>query len=60
MSPIMDRHILVGIGLFITGIIGYIVGIYVAYPGREFTITAVMVGIALAAIGHRTASRREA
>lgn len=55
----MDWRILPGIGLFIMGIIGYIVGIYVTYPGREFTITAVMVGIALAAIGHRTASREE-
>jgi len=57
MSLIMDRSTIVGSGLFGAGILGYIVGVYVAYPGRGFTITAVMVGITLVAIGHQTASR---
>jgi len=51
----MDRSTIVGAGLFTTGIVGYVLGIYVDYPGRGFTVTAVMVGITLVAIGHRTA-----
>jgi len=53
----MNRSALVGIGLFVAGIVGYVAGIYVAYPGRGFTITAVMIGLALVAIGHRPVSR---
>lgn len=53
----MNRSTIVGIGLFTAGIIGYVVGIYVAYPGRGFSITAVMIGITLVAIDHQPASR---
>jgi hypothetical protein len=56
----MNRSTLVGAGLSTAGIVGYAAGIYVAYPGRGFTITAVMIGIALLAMGHRTPSGRPA
>lgn len=50
----------VGIGLFVAGLVGYAAGIYVAYPGRAFSVTAVMVGVTLVAIGRQSASRRDA
>lgn len=50
----MDRYKLAGVGLFVAGIVGYVAGVYVAYPGRAFSVTAVMVGISIAAIAHRT------
>lgn len=46
----MERGTLLGIGLFAVGIVGYVAGIYVAYPGRAFSLTAVMVGLTVAAI----------
>jgi hypothetical protein len=53
----MDRRFLVGAGLTAVGVCGYAVGTLVAYPGRAFSLTAVMLGITLAAIGdHRGAS----
>jgi uncharacterized membrane protein len=39
-----------GIFLVCAGILGYGTGIFVPYPGRAFSITLLMVGIALAAI----------
>ncbi|WP_224449729.1 hypothetical protein [Haloprofundus salilacus] len=56
----MNRRTLAGIGLFVAGLAGYVVGISTAYPGRAFSITAVMLGIALAATGRQSASRRDA
>ncbi|WP_248896483.1 hypothetical protein [Haloplanus halobius] len=50
----MDRTFLAGAGLAIVGICGYVAGVLVAYPGRSFSLTALMVGITLAAIGGRT------
>jgi hypothetical protein len=52
----MERQRLVGITLTIAGLIGYISGIYIAYPGRAFSIAVLMVGIALAAIPASTSS----
>ena len=54
----MDRSTISGLGLFLVGLIGYVTGIYVAYPGRAFSITAVIVGIALVAIGRQSTARR--
>ena len=51
----MERYTIIGLALFIAGIAGYVVGIYVAYPGRAFSVTAVMVGITLFAIAQRSA-----
>ena len=39
-----------GIGLFAVGLAGYAVGVSMPYPGRAFSLTAIMVGIAVAAI----------
>lgn len=47
----MHRQRLAGFGLSLAGLVGYVTGLYVPYPGRAFSITAVMVGVALAAIG---------
>ena len=48
----MVRETLIGGGLFVVGLVGYVVGIYVAYPGRAFSLTAIMVGMTLVAIAH--------
>lgn len=40
-----------GAGLSALGTAGYLVGIAVNYPGRAFSLTAVMVGLTLVAIG---------
>ncbi|MEF8856030.1 MAG: hypothetical protein V5A16_01270 [Haloplanus sp.] len=47
----MDRTFLVGAGLTVVGTCGYVVGVLVTYPGRAFSLTAIMLGITLAAIG---------
>ncbi|WP_299334275.1 hypothetical protein [Haloplanus sp.] len=49
----MDRTFLVGAGLTGAGVCGYALGTVVAYPGRAFSLTAVMIGITLVAIGDR-------
>jgi len=46
-----------GIASVSLGLIGYVAGIYAAYPGRALSLTAVMVGIAL--IGVARSSARE-
>ncbi len=55
----MNRSTISGVALSLVGFIGYVAGIYVAYPGRAFSITAVIVGIALVAIGPQSAGRRD-
>ncbi|WP_198665759.1 MULTISPECIES: hypothetical protein [Haloprofundus] len=47
----MNRQILAGLCLSVAGVVGYVVGISVTYPGRAFSLTAVMAGIALLATG---------
>lgn len=56
----MDRRTLAGIGLCTVGLVGYVAGIYVEYPGRAFSITALMVGITLIAIAHQATSGQSA
>lgn len=53
----MERSTLAGLGLFTVGLVGYVVGVYVAYPGRAFSITAIVVGIALVAIASQSDAR---
>lgn len=52
----MNTTLAGGIVLTAMGGIGYAVGIATAYPGRAFSVTAVMIGITLVAIG-RAAGR---
>lgn len=47
----MNRIRAAGLTILLAGILGYVAGVYAPYSGRAFSITAVMVGIALAAIG---------
>ncbi|GGL56738.1 hypothetical protein [Halocalculus aciditolerans] len=47
----MDRFLAAGVILTTLGIGGYAVGVFYPYPGRGFTLTAVMVGITLLAVG---------
>lgn len=46
----MNRATLAGLGLCVVGLFGYTVGVYVTYPGRAFSITAFISGVALVAV----------
>lgn len=50
---------LAGFGICSAGVVGYVIGVYVPYTGRAFSITALMVGVALAAIGSPDAAETE-
>lgn len=50
----MDRLLLVGAVALCAGAVGYAVGVFVPYPGRSFSLTAFMLGLALVVVG-RTA-----
>lgn len=41
----------VGVGLTLLGSAAYALGVVNPYPGRAFSLTALMVGVTLAAIG---------
>lgn len=47
----MNRTLALGVALTGGGVLGYVAGILTHYPGRAFTVTAVMVGVTLLAIG---------
>lgn len=47
----MNRVRTAGVVTTVLGVVGYGVGTLVAYPGRAFSVTAVMVGITLWAVG---------
>ena len=49
----MVRESVIGGGLTTAGLVGYVVGIFVAYPGRAFSLTAIMVGLALLTIARQ-------
>lgn len=49
-SPGMNRLVVAGVSLVALGVVGYGAGVLVAFPGRSFSVTAVMVGITLVAI----------
>ncbi|MFC7165756.1 hypothetical protein [Halospeciosus flavus] len=40
-----------GLSLTALGLLGYAVGVFVPYPGRAFSVTALMVGVTLAVVG---------
>ena len=56
----MGREVFLGAGLSVGGFVGYVVGIYVAYPGRAFSLTAVMVGLTLVAIAQHPRTEADA
>lgn len=47
----MDRLFALGAALTAVGVVGYAAGVAVAYPGRAFSVTAVMAGVTFLAIG---------
>lgn len=47
----MNTAMAAGIGFTLAGLVGYLVGLTTAYPGRAFSVTSVMVGIALLVVG---------
>lgn len=47
----MNTVFAAGVLLSLAGTIGYLVGLGVSYPGRAFSLTVVMVGLTLFAIG---------
>ncbi|MEF8786007.1 MAG: hypothetical protein V5A45_08750 [Haloarculaceae archaeon] len=47
----MNRLRVLGGGLSLLALAGYSLGIVVEYPGRAFTITLLMVGVTLVAVG---------
>ena len=47
----MDRTRIAGAVLGGLGLVGYVVGIAGPYAGRAFSITALMVGVALLSVG---------
>lgn len=49
----MTRGTVLGVALTLVGLAGYVVGLFIPYRGRAFTLTAVMVGIVLVAIARR-------
>lgn len=53
----MDRLRLAGLLCTAAGVGAYAVGTAVSYPGRAFSLTAVMVGTTLLAIGNRGGPR---
>ncbi|QKY21142.1 hypothetical protein B4589_012445 [Halolamina sp. CBA1230] len=55
----MERRRVAGGGLLVAGLCGYVAGIYAPYPGRAFSLTAVMVGVVLVAIGDGAAMEGE-
>lgn len=47
----MHRVRAAGLVLTVGGLAAYVTGVYVAYEGRAFSLTVVMLGLALAAVG---------
>lgn len=46
----MNRLVAFGAALVALGVLGYGIGIVVDFPGRAFSVTAIMIGITLIAI----------
>lgn len=40
-----------GIALTVAGLVGYVIGVLAAYPGRAFSVAGIMVGITLLSVG---------
>lgn len=46
-----SRPMVVGLVSTVLGIGGYVLGVFVEYPGRAFSVTLAMIGITLLVIG---------
>lgn len=46
-----------GVAATVLGVVGYLAGLFAAYPGRAFSVTAVMVGITVLSIGNAMRGR---
>lgn len=46
----MDRTFAVAAALTASSVLGYLVGVVAAYPGRAFSLTGVLVGVTLLAV----------
>ncbi len=49
-TPAMNALRAVGAVATVAGVAGYVAGVLVAYPGRAFSITAVVVGVTLLSV----------
>jgi hypothetical protein len=49
----MERLRAFGVGLSVLSVAGYLVGVVSTYPGRAFSLTGLMVGLTLYAVGGR-------
>jgi hypothetical protein len=47
----MNAELAAGAALTTLGIVGYVVGVLAPYPGRAFSLSGVMVGVTLLALG---------
>lgn len=47
----MNGAFVAGIVLTVVGLAGYLAGLATPYPGRAFSVAAIMIGVTLAAIG---------
>lgn len=47
----MNRELVAGTLTLVAGLVGYVVGTAASYPGRAFSVTAIMVGLLLVATG---------
>ena len=43
----MDRLLVAGAAALCAGVVGYATGLFVPYPGRSFSLTALIVGLAV-------------
>lgn len=53
----MNRVLAAGGGLTVVGLVGYGLGVAQPYPGRALTVTIVMIGVSLVAVGGAEARR---
>ena len=47
----MNVALALGLVLTLAGLVAYVVGILTPYPARSLSVTAVIIGITLAAVG---------
>jgi len=47
----MNGTLVAGLSLTVLSGVGYAVGVVAAYPGRAFSLTGLMVGLALLSVG---------